>query len=789
MKNVSRIFSAMVCSASLFAYGAYGAVATTAGSNLTAFNPSNSYNNQWASMTNGRYDSTASAKADFGNCNAIVLRCAQPKCANGGCGEMSVAAGIVAGCVKSNDKCKQYGDDLINYMTAQLVASSQAKINAANAEQLQAAQQAAEQAQAAAQQAQMAQQQQIAEMQSNMQQQMMQMQQQMAEQNAQSAQAIADALAASQQQQQQAISEMRSAATTAAQAEVTGAVVTQEDKEAISRGVSEDVLLRETISGQINTYIDNANTSLNEVKAAMETSFEYAGCDNRGDNCAGPKRVKKWRELAVEFIDPYDKVVDNISNALDVAQVVGADLNDIYMMLNNSCNQWGQYMCTGNGRITYDIDPKTGQKGAPSVCTNSLGVDNSAYNNCLLKCRSQNVAANIKSTQLNGGLNAPDFSGDFMQTNSLFSGSDIKIEFDPNMLATANAEVDCAAQCAQYRSLKVNADCTPCTLLKLLPDKEEVYDMWVNTESNSPNNQVIVACASSAMKTGLLARHAKRKSGAGTLDLDVLEEWINAHESNTVKNNEADKIADYCAKFPNIEAVKNKKVIDPKQLCTNKYQDDYCDGIKPEYAICDTHPWNAGLYGDDALASGNLETTKTAVGNKVTLVSQQLYKQYEYLRATLKRLETSLKKSVLAAKLEKAGASSNNSGGGSGGSSRNSDNTIFLAGAENCFNKSNKESVYSCLQTNANLIITAASTNAVKACKQLRETLKAAKLALAPETYNTVSTSDDCKKVENACNKNVAVSCAQQLNFGVMNELDKQKQQTQGLQLLLGGTR
>ena len=721
MKNVSRIFSAMVCSASLFAYGAYGAVATTAGSNLTAFNPSNSYNNQWASMTNGRYDSTASAKADFGNCNAVVLRCAQPKCANGGCGEMGVAAGIVSGCVKSNDKCKQYGDDLINYMTAQLVASSQAKINAANAEQLQAAQQAAEQAQAAAQQAQMAQQQQIAEMQSNMQQQMMQMQQQMAEQNAQSAQAIADALAASQQQQQQAISEMRAAATTAAQAEVTGAVVTQEDKEAISRGVSEDVLLRETISGEITTYIDNAKTSLDEVKAAMNTSFEYAGCDNRGDNCAGPKRVKKWRELAVGFIDPYDKVVDNISNALDVAQVVGVDLNDIYMMLNDSCNQWGQYMCTGSekGNIVYETDEKTGQKGVPGVCENGTWT----------------YHEDTKKWKCDG----------------------------------------------------TNAKYSPCTLLKLLPDKEEVYDMWVNTESNSPNNQVIVACASSAMKTGLLARHAKRKSGAGTLDLEVLEEWINTHESNTAKNNSTDA-GKYCAKFDGIEAVKNKKVIDPDELCTNNYtKQGYCDGIDPKYAICDTHPWNAGFYGGDALKSDNLETTKTEVGNKVTLVSQQLYKQYEYLRATLKRLETSLKKSVLAAKLEKAGASSNNSGGGSGGSSRNSDNTIVLAGAENCSNKDSKEAVYSCLQNNANLVITAASTNAVKACKQLRSTLDATLPAFGFGTdYSKIGS--ECAKIT-SCNKNVAVSCAQQLKFLVMNELDKRKQQTQGLQLLLGGAR
>ena len=728
MKNVSRIFSAMVCSASLFAFGAYGAVATTAGSNLTAFNPSTSYNNQWASMTNGRYDSSASAKADFGNCNAVVLRCAQPKCANGGCGEMGVAAAIVSGCVKSNDKCKQYGDDLINYMTAQLVASSQAKINAANAEQLQAAQQAAEQAQAAAQQAQMAQQQQIAEMQSNMQQQMMQMQQQMAEQSVQSAQAIADALAASQQQQQQAISEMKSAATTAAQVEMTNTVVTADDRDAISRGISADVLEREKVSGQIKTELEGATTALNEVKAAMNTAFEYAGCDNRGDNCSGPKRVKKWRELALEFIDPYDTVVSKISDALDVAQVLGVDLDDIYMMLNNSCNSWGQYMCPGGGTITYDTDPKTGQKGAPSVCTGQwtmeYGKGETAYDKPMgMKC-----------------------FGGFVK---------------------------------------------PCTLLKLLPDKAEVYDMWVQTEGESKDNQVIVACASSALKTGLLARHAKRKSGTGTLDLDILEEWINQHESNTAKKDDKSK---YCAKPDDdeIEKILASKFIEPKTLCDGySTNDDYCKKVKPQYAICDIHAWNAGEAAP-LPTSEKIEETKTVIGQKVTLVSQQLYKQYEYLRATLKRLETQLKKSVLAAQLEKAGAISNNSGGGSSGSNRNDGNTIYLAGAENCYNSSSPMTAYTCIRNNANLIKANVKTNRKNARKQLDDTVKAARQwGVDPCPQYVTSYDEQTKTNETKCitgqdpcvsisNDAGMTECANALSIGAARKMsEEQKSQQQ----------
>lgn len=738
MKNISCIFSAIVCSASLFAFDACGAVATTSGSNLTAYNPSTAYNNQWASMTNGRYDSTASAKADFGNCNAVVLRCAQPKCANGGCGEMNVAAGIVAGCVKSNDKCKQYGDDLINYMTAQLVANSQAKINAANAEQIQAAQMAAQQAQAAAQQAQAVQQQQMAEMQSSMQQQMMQMQQQMAEQQAQSAQAIADALAASQQQQQQAISDMRSAAETAAQVQASGNVITAQDEAAIARGVSADVLEREKISGQIMTEIEDAKTSLEEVKVALDKAFiEYAGCDSRGDNCSGPKRVKKWRELAGAFIEPYDNVVAKISDALDIAQVVGVDLSDIYMMLNNSCNSWGQYLCPV-GEIRYVTDEK-GQKGAPFVINKEFR--DTAFSRCIGESDVNNCLKNAGYTE-------------------------------------------------------------PCTLLKLYTSKdtEDIYQSWINTEVSSNDNQLIVACASGAVNNNsLLARHARRKSGAGVLDLDILEEWINQHEPSSAKTrfrkvgkgNPSEGTDPYCSKHDEggaFDKALNSKTITPEILCV-KYEktDGYCEEIKPEYAICDVHAWNADL--DAPLTdANNVQKVKDEIGAKVTLIAQQAYKQYEYLSATLRRLETSLKKSVLSAQLEKAGASS---GGSSGGInvSGNNDKAVVLAGAENCFNKTSTDNAYSCIQNNISLILTAVNTNAKQACNQLKTTVSSAETwgIIDKEVKEGIKQKPEaCTKIETNCNKENVRSCAQQLNVKVINARESKQGQTQGLQLLLG---
>lgn len=342
MKVISSFF---MCALALITADAFSApVATTAGSNLTAYNPtSGSINNSnWNSYMNPRSQTAADAPtANFGNCNSIILRCAQPKCS--GCTTMDVARPIVAGCVESNASCKEYGDDLIDYIAAQLVASA---VNKAN-QQLVNAQMAS--AQESAQQSNL----QLQQMQYQMQQLQAQMQQQNAETTAQlqaaleeqkqlTAQAIAQANSAQQVQQTQTVS-----ATTSNNSALTPAQTV-----AVQSGVSADVIAREQISGQILSKIENAEVALKEVKAAMNTAFEYAGCDTTGNNCTGPKRVKTFKQKAMEFFDPYNNVLDELYDALILAQSVGVDITDIYMMLNGTCNVWGQYLC-GPGQVMH----------------------------------------------------------------------------------------------------------------------------------------------------------------------------------------------------------------------------------------------------------------------------------------------------------------------------------------------------------------------------------------------------------------------------------------------------
>ena len=122
-----KVLCGVLCAA--FLTPAVANVATTAGSNLTAYNGTGATNNnKWNSMMNARGGMTANvAEANFGNCEAVILRCATPKCSSG-CNDASVARPIVAGCVNSNATCKKHGDALIDSLTGQLVAKSNAKV-------------------------------------------------------------------------------------------------------------------------------------------------------------------------------------------------------------------------------------------------------------------------------------------------------------------------------------------------------------------------------------------------------------------------------------------------------------------------------------------------------------------------------------------------------------------------------------------------------------------------------------------------------------------------------------
>ncbi len=391
MKFSLGILCGVLCAAFIAPAGAN--VATTAGSNLTAYNGTGATNNnQWNTLMNARGGMSATAAdANFGNCNAVILRCASPKCSGGGCYDMNVARPIVAGCVNSNASCKKHGEDLINYITAQIVAQSNAKqqeqANAVALAQAQAEAQAQASAAAAAQSnAQMQQmQQQMAAMQAQMAESMASMQQQMAAQTESQNAQIQSALE-SQRESMVAASTAGTGDTGAVIAGLEGLGVAEQL--AAKNGISADILVREQMGGKIETAIEDAMTAMKDLKAKLDAVLEYAGCDASATNCTGPKRVKKFKDLANEFFDPYENVVENIYDALILAMTLGIDVNDVIMLLSESCNIWGKYIC--------ETCPASAEDGATCVCNDHSTTPHSG---CYYRVATETGTGNVSKKQ------------------------------------------------------------------------------------------------------------------------------------------------------------------------------------------------------------------------------------------------------------------------------------------------------------------------------------------------------------------------------------------------------
>ena len=478
-------------------------VATTAGSNLTAYNGTGATNNnKWNNLMNGRAGmSQTTAEANFGNCNAIVLRCASPKCASGVCTDMIVAAAIVAGCVNSNQNCKQYGDDLIQYITAQVVAQSTAKVQQQqNAVEIAKAQADAQASAAAQSNAQMQQ----------MQQQMAQMQQQMAE----SMNAMQEQMAAAAESQNAQIQSALEAQTTSANAYAntgaapieTGAVISGleglgvAEQLAAKNGISAEILVREQIGGQIETAIEDATLKMKELKQQLDAIIEYAGCDPSVTKCTGPKRVKKFKDMANEFFDPYEGVLESMYDALITAVTVGIDVSDVVMLLSDSCNLWGKFLCDP---CSLPQAKKDGQATDPStneICfCNNYNDTTHEYTNCYYR---------VKTSSSNDG--------------------------------------------------RVTSKQSHCRMVGQVGNKEDVWHEWIDPNSGI-GGATQVACASDIIgDISIFSTVIKRKNT--TIDIETLRDLINQDSCTCGVNKDGsfDVLEDCCARRCNVDPHNDK---------------------------------------------------------------------------------------------------------------------------------------------------------------------------------------------------------------------------------------
>ena len=139
-------------------------------------------------------------------------------------------------------------------------------------------------------------------------------------------------------------------------------------------------------------------------------------------------------------------------------------------------------------------------------------------------------------------------------------------------------------------------------------------------------------------------------------------------------------------------------------VCVPAYADNGCenddnDAIVAELALCSTHAYNIGKTENPTGA--DKELMRDVIAMKTTLITQQMYRQYEQMESMLRRLKTQLEKAVLTTGLEAKGASSSSSSS----SFKSDDRNIHMAGVDNCLNYYQDSELLKCYTKNLNMIV------------------------------------------------------------------------------------
>ena len=216
---------------------------------------------------------------------------------------------------------------------------------------------------------------------------------------------------------------------------------------------------------------------------------------------------------------------------------------------------------------------------------------------------------------------------------------------------------------------------------------------------------------------------------------------------------------------------------------------DKNDSINPEIALCSTHVYNIKAVTNPDSNTAKSQLTKDVVALKSTIIMQQMYKQYEYLEATISRLKTQLRREILTSKLETAGASSSSSSS-SGSTSSYTDRNVYLAGTSNCNNESTISGVFTCLRNNYNLIYNMSNSGTnltIELRKQLANdcgvvSQNASVAGLDANSLKSVSVGSsavDCTIYTNIKGRNEFQKCMEAMNVQIRNATTYLTQQQQ----------
>lgn len=135
--------------------------------------------------------------------------------------------------------------------------------------------------------------------------------------------------------------------------------------------------------------------------------------------------------------------------------------------------------------------------------------------------------------------------------------------------------------------------------------------------------------------------------------------------------------------------------------------DDGCDNddnnmITPELALCSTHAYNVGVI-ENPSDSGDRAFMQEIIAMKTTLITQQMFRQYEQMESMLNRLKTQLEKAVLTNDLKVASGNTDDDDGGSSGGGTPVSGT-FVVGAQDCQNMYNNADALQCYEKNLGVV-------------------------------------------------------------------------------------
>ena len=214
---------------------------------------------------------------------------------------------------------------------------------------------------------------------------------------------------------------------------------------------------------------------------------------------------------------------------------------------------------------------------------------------------------------------------------------------------------------------------------------------------------------------------------------------------------------------------------------SNGCDKDDADYISPTLALCSTHVYNIGET-ENTKDSAKKQEMRETIALKTTVMTQQMYQQYEYLDAMVKRFRTQLEKAVLKTKLAAAGADTNEGSTSGSLSFKSSDRNIFIAGVSNCNNELTNQKVFECLNTNLNSIYNA-SNNGQNVTTELKKQL-ANDYSLAIDACATACTQEPkCKESKDISTVKDFRECLDKLRSAVRTgyENSSQKQQQQNM--------